>query len=192
MSSQKSNKSSHHEADSKMEQDANRKAWIFQPSGLNFVWGGDSRYWVIPKEPRYLPVHNGMPAELKMVSWLEVTGSFEKIEPGKTYQIGFKISFKPDAAGWDKAPVFMSAKIGKKGKPVWKRIKSVNQNFGKPKSGSEKPVTIPDESDGSFQISVSHEPLNQEDTKLQFGLYEVWTGRWKTGLLIHEAFVQEV
>jgi hypothetical protein len=166
-----------------MEQDNNRKAWISQPSGLNFVWGGDSRYWVIPKEPR-------MPAELKMVSWLEVTGSFDKIEPGKTYRIGFKISFKPDATGWDKAPVFMSAKIGKKGKTVWKRIKSVSQNFGILKGGSE-PVNIPDESDGLFEILVSPTALNQ-DTKLQFGLYEVWTGRWKTGLLIHEAFVQEV
>ncbi|XP_023633195.1 protein PHLOEM PROTEIN 2-LIKE A9 isoform X2 [Capsella rubella] len=131
-----------------------------------------------------------MPAELKMVSWLEVTGSFEKIEPGKTYQIGFKISFKPDATGWDKAPICMSAKIGKKGKTMWKRIKSVQQNFGKLKVGSE-PVNIPDESDGRFEISVSPTTLTQ-DTKLQFGLYEVWTGRWKTGLLIHEAFVHEV
>ncbi|KAL1204989.1 Protein PHLOEM PROTEIN 2-LIKE A9 [Cardamine amara subsp. amara] len=161
----------------------NRKAWIFQPNGLNYVWGGDSRYWVIPKEPR-------MPAELKMVSWLEVTGTFEKIEPGKTYRIGFKISFKPDASGWDQAPLFISAKIGKKGKTVWKRIKSINQNFGKPKDGSE-PFNIPDQSDGSFEISVNPTMVNQ-DTKLQFGLYEVWTGRWKTGMLIHEAFVQEV
>ncbi|CAH8254105.1 unnamed protein product [Arabidopsis lyrata] len=176
-------KSSHHKADSKMEQDSNRKAWILQPSGLNFVWGGDSRYWVIPKEPR-------MPAELKMVSWLEVTGCFEKIEPAKTYRIGFKISFKTDATGWDEAPLFMSAKIGKKGKTVWKRIKSVNQNFGKLIDGSE-PINIPDESDGQFEISVSPASLNQ-DTMLQFGLYEVWTGRWKTGLLIHEAFVHEV
>lgn len=125
-----------------------------------------------------------------MVTWLEVTGTIGKIEPGKTYRIGFKISFKPDATGWDQAPLFMSAKIGKKGKTVWKRIKSVNQNFGKPKDRSE-PVTIPDESDGLFEISVSPTTVNQ-DTKLQFGLYEVWTGRWKTGLLIHEAFVQEV
>lgn len=125
-----------------------------------------------------------------MVSWLEVTGSFEKIESGKTYRIGFKISFKPEAAGWDEAPVFMSAKIGKKGKTVWKRIKSVNQNFGKLKGGSE-PINIPDESDGRFEISVSPASLNP-DTMLQFGLYEVWTGRWKTGLLIHEAFVHEV
>ncbi|KAJ4916968.1 Protein PHLOEM PROTEIN 2-LIKE A9 [Raphanus sativus] len=174
-----SQKRSHYKADSKMELDTNRKAWILQPSGLNFVWGGDSRYWVIPNEP-------GVPAELKMVSWLEVTGSFERTEPGKTYKIGFKISFKPDATGWDRAPLVMSAKIGWKGKTVWKKIKSVNQN----KRGSE-PVNIPDETDGRFEISVSPTADNQ-DTKLQFGLYEVWTGRWKTGLLIHEAFVQEV
>ncbi|KFK44915.1 hypothetical protein AALP_AA1G319400 [Arabis alpina] len=175
--------SSHHKAASKMEHDANRKAWIYQPNGLNFVWGGDSRYWVIPKEPR-------KPAELKRVSWLEVTGSFDKLEPGKTYQIGFKISFTPDATGWDESPVFMSAKIGKKGKTVWKRIKSINQNSCKQKDGSE-PVNIPDETDGRFEITVSPTVANQ-DTKLQFGLYEVWTGRWKTGLLIHEAFVQEM
>ncbi|KAF8104168.1 hypothetical protein N665_0177s0024 [Sinapis alba] len=163
-----SQKSSHYKADSRMELDTNRKAWIIQPSGLNFVWGGDSRYWVVPKEPRYLL--------LKMVSWLEVTGSFERTEPGKTYKIGFNISFKPDATGWDRAPLVMSAKIGKKGKT---------------NKGRSEPVNIPDESDGGFEISVSPTADNQ-DTKLQFGLYEVWTGQWKTGLLIHEAFVQEV
>ncbi|KAJ4915360.1 phloem protein 2-A10 [Raphanus sativus] len=184
MSAQKAVKSSHHEAESNMEQDIVRKAWVFKPSGLNFVWGGDSRYWVIPKEDR-------TPAELKMVSWLEVTGSFDKVEPGKTYRIGFKISFTGDATGWDKAPVFMSAKVGKKGKTIWKRIKSINTNFENLKGGTEQ-VTIPDETDGRFEIFVSpKEPITQ-DTKLQFGLYEVWTGKWKSGLLIYDAFVQEV
>lgn len=131
------------------------------------------------------------PAELKMVSWLEVTSSFDKIEPGKTYRIGFKISFTADATGWDQAPVFMSAKIGKKGKTIWKRIKSVNNNIDKLKGGTE-PVNIPDETDGRFEIFVSPKVAINQDTKLQFGLYEVWTGKWKTGLLIYEAFVQEV
>lgn len=131
------------------------------------------------------------PAELKMVSWLEVTGSFDKVEPGKTYRLGFKISFTGDATGWDKAPVFMSAKVGKKGKTIWKRIKSINTNFDKIKGGTT-PVNIPDETDGRFEIFVSPtEPITQ-DTKLQFGLYEVWTGKWKSGLLIYDAFVQEV
>jgi hypothetical protein len=132
-----------------------------------------------------------MPAELKMVSWLEVTGSYDKIEPGKTYRIGFKISFTADATGWDQAPVFMSAKIGKKGRTIWKRIKSVNNNFDKLKGGTG-PVNIPDETDGRFEIFVSPKVAINQDTKLQFGLYEVWTGKWKTGLLIYEAFVEEV
>lgn len=131
------------------------------------------------------------PAELKMVSWLEVTGSFDKVEPGKTYRIGFKISLTGDATGWDKAPVFMSAKVGKKGKTIWKRIKSINTNFEKLKGGTE-PVNIPDETDGRFEIFVSPTAPITQETKLQFGLYEVWTGKWKSGLLIYDAFVQEV
>ncbi|XP_019098921.1 PREDICTED: protein PHLOEM PROTEIN 2-LIKE A9 isoform X2 [Camelina sativa] len=131
------------------------------------------------------------PAELKMVSWLEVTGSYDKIEPGKTYRIGFKISLTADATGWDQAPVFMSAKIGKKGKTIWKRIKSLNNNIEKLKRRTG-PVNIPDDTDGRFEVFVSPNITINQDTKLQFGLYEVWTGKWKTGLLIYEAFVEEV
>ncbi|XP_019056243.1 PREDICTED: protein PHLOEM PROTEIN 2-LIKE A9 [Tarenaya hassleriana] len=126
------------------------------------------------------------PAELKTICWLEVTGTVD-VKPGKKYQIGFKVSFKPDATGWDQAPVFMSAKIGKKGKTTWKRIKSINQIFGK--SGLE--MVVPDETDGRFEIYVS--PMeSDQDSKLRFGLYEVWTGQRKTGLMIHEASVQEM
>ncbi|XP_010490747.1 PREDICTED: protein PHLOEM PROTEIN 2-LIKE A9 isoform X1 [Camelina sativa] len=184
MSVQKAVKSSHYQAESNMEHDIVRKAWVFKPSGLNFIWGGDSQYWVIPKEDR-------TPAELKMVSWLEVTGSYDKIEPGKTYRIGFKISLTADATGWDQAPVFMSAKIGKKGKTIWKRIKSLNNNIEKLKRRTG-PVNIPDDTDGRFEVFVSPNITINQDTKLQFGLYEVWTGKWKTGLLIYEAFVEEV
>ncbi|XP_010540681.1 PREDICTED: protein PHLOEM PROTEIN 2-LIKE A9-like [Tarenaya hassleriana] len=179
MAPQKTKDSSHHEAEPGFETKEGQDRRIIKPRGLNVIWGGDPRYWVIPKE-------EGKPAELKMACWLEVTGTVD-VKPGKKYQISFKISFKPDATGWDQAPVFMSAKIGKKGKTMWKRIKSINQIIQK--SGSES--VIPDETDGQFEINVPPTESDQA-TKLQFGLYEVWTGRWKTGLMIHDASVQEV
>lgn len=89
-----------------------------------------------------------------MVSWLEVIGLFDKVELGKMYWFGFKIFFIGDVIGWDKVLVFMFVKVGKKGKIIWKRIKFININFEKFKSGILL-VNILDEIDGRFEIFVS-------------------------------------
>ncbi|KAG6395875.1 hypothetical protein SASPL_142008 [Salvia splendens] len=36
-----------------------------------------------------------------------------------------------------------------------------------------------------------HQIEGSDDGKLSFGLYEVWSGKWKGGLKIHHAFVKE-
>jgi len=116
------------------------------------------------------------PAELVQVCWLEVTGTTNKsLKEGK-YKIKFEVSKKTDAYGWDGCPVFMMAKLGKKGRYRWSKIDLS-------KVGTDKsPVT------SDFDIDVK----GTEDNKLYFGLYEVWTGKWKGGLQIHQAIVEEV
>lgn len=47
---------------------------------------------------------------------MEVTGSTEKeVVPGKEYKVGFVVSLRPDAFGWDDCSVYIMAKIGKRG-----------------------------------------------------------------------------
>ncbi|XP_031256713.1 protein PHLOEM PROTEIN 2-LIKE A9-like [Pistacia vera] len=142
-----------------------------KPRGFNIVWGNDSRYWKLPGEGK-----NDEPAELVQVSWLEVTGSVT-VTKGKKYKIWFKVSLKDGAFGWNGCPVFMMAKIGKKGRYSWKRIKPLDQFYG------NNNKEIPEE---GFEMDV---PENGDD-QLFFGLYEVWSGKWKGGLLIHEAIIK--
>ncbi|XVF87084.1 hypothetical protein PTKIN_Ptkin18bG0092000 [Pterospermum kingtungense] len=153
---------------------------IFNPRGFNIVWGNDSRYWRIPPRSS-LNINNNVAeaAELNQVSWLEVTGSVQ-LMPSASYQISFKVSFKGDAFGWSGAPVFLMAKVGKKGKYKWRRLKEL-ENL--PKTPTEVPSN-----DNPFIID---KVLDQPDTRLYFGLYEVWSGKWKGGLRVHEAIVKK-
>ena len=111
--------------------------------------------------------------------WLEVTGSVQ-LNPSTSYQITFTLSFKGDAFGWSGTPVFMIAKVGKKGRYKWKKLKEL-ENL--PKEPSEVPSN-----DEPFVVDV---PEGQFDTRLYFGLYEVWSGTWKGGLKIHQAVIKE-
>ena len=80
---------------------------------------------------------------------------------------------------WEEGPVFMLAKVGKKGIAQWEKI-----NLGDLRIGNI--VEIPH---GKLRFEVSKKA---EDTRLYFGLYELWTGKWKQGLQIHEAVVEEM
>ncbi|KAF5729194.1 protein PHLOEM PROTEIN 2-LIKE A9-like [Tripterygium wilfordii] len=121
--------------------------------------------------------------ELVQVCWLEVTGS-TTVEAGKKYQVSFTVSLKPDAFGWNGCPVFMMAKVGRKGKYSWKKIKALEKaDFG------SNSIQIPDHDGNKLVIEV--EPT-AEDRQLYFGLYEVWSGKWKGGLEIHNAIVRIV
>ena len=121
-------------------------------------------------------------AELVQVSWLEVTGSV-KLKPLARYQISFKLSFKGDAFGWSGSPVFLMAKVGKKGRYKWKRLKEL-ENLPR------EPIEVPDNSEPFFVDVPSM--TEQPDSRLYFGLYEVWSGKWKGGLKVHQAIVKKI
>ncbi|XP_062016167.1 protein PHLOEM PROTEIN 2-LIKE A9-like [Rosa rugosa] len=144
--------------------------YLIKPRGLNIVWGNDERYWKIPARG------TEDPAELVQVSWLEVTGSVE-LKAGKGYELTFDVGLAEDAFGWKDIQVFLMAKVGKKGKYKWTRVKlDQDQN--------NERVTIPDKQKLSIDV-----PADTMDTDLHFGLYEVWSGKWKGGLKIYNAKV---
>ncbi|KAJ6748192.1 PROTEIN PHLOEM PROTEIN 2-LIKE A9 [Salix purpurea] len=90
-----------------------------------------------------------------------------------------RMALQKNKFGWGEAPAFMMAKVGKKGRAKWARI-----NLGDVEENTEMEVPF-----GKLRFEV---PSNAEDTILNFGLYELWTGGWKGGLLIHEAVVEEM
>ncbi|KAB5532319.1 hypothetical protein DKX38_018989 [Salix brachista] len=101
----------------------------------------------------------------------------ESLPKGK-YEIRFNLQVKPGAFGLSDSPIFMMAKVGKRGRYKWRKIKLPQTS-----SDSSPATTDP------FQIEVDEA---REDNKLYFGLYEVWNGKWKGGLLIHGATVEQV
>ncbi|XP_014493220.1 protein PHLOEM PROTEIN 2-LIKE A9 [Vigna radiata var. radiata] len=130
------------------------------PRGLNIVWGNDSRYWRIPEEG---------PAELIQVSWLEVSGVVQITKAG-TYSVSFEVKVKEDGFGWAGTDVLVMAKIGKTGKYRFQANRlSPGENII-PFKRLEIPVVGPSD--------------------LHFGLYEVWSGKWKGGLQIIKAVIQ--
>ncbi|RWR88556.1 protein PHLOEM PROTEIN 2-LIKE A9-like protein [Cinnamomum micranthum f. kanehirae] len=146
-----------------------------KPKALDIIWGGDPRYWKVPDS-------DDGPAELLQVCWLEVSGWLElsKLAADKTYKVSFKVSMKPDAFGWSGSPVYLMAKVGGN-KFIWK---SANIS-GKP-PGEE--FIIPED----LKFTVKAADLITGDAKLNFGLYEIWRGRWKGGLVIHEVEISPV
>lgn len=118
------------------------------------------------------------PAELLQVCWLEVNGSFpiEGAVKGSKYKICFTISLKSDAFGWNNCPVYVMAKFGKKGKYVWTKITL------KASEQSERPI-------GDLEVEYT-DTATGNDT-IYFGLYEVWSGKWKGGLQLHNATIQQ-
>ncbi|CAK9311638.1 unnamed protein product [Citrullus colocynthis] len=165
----------------------NDSKFTIYPRALNITWGNDKRYWNLPRRD---PKKQEGFAELKQVCWLEVTGSTEKeLVPGKQYEVRFVVSLRPDAFGWDDCSVYIMAKIGKKGSFSYKKISLA----GKPTDLTK--FTIPNDDDKlTIEVADPKEPKPSEndDLELYFGLYEVWTNRWKGGLRIHHAFVEGV
>ncbi|CAI9782228.1 unnamed protein product [Fraxinus pennsylvanica] len=156
-------KNPHHEGKEK-EFDKNGKKITIPPEDLNIIWGRDNRYWKI--QPGQ--------AELLQVCWLEVTGSVRGIDPTKSHRVSFNVSFTPDAFGWGVSPLYVMLKAGKAGKVKWEKVKI----------DTEKTKITGD----SYPV----ENNSNDNPKLYFGLYEVWTGKWKGGLKIHNVIVEEV
>ncbi|KAJ6417877.1 hypothetical protein OIU84_001292 [Salix udensis] len=162
----------HHDAEpDEILKAADSNTWTFKPRGFNIIWGSDKRYWNVPEKGIV------QPAELLKVCWLEVTGTTTGSLPKGKYEIIFKLQVKQGAFGLYDSPIFMMAKVGKRGRYKWRKIKlpQISDNRAVP--------TEP------FQIEVDE---TKDENKLYFGLYEVWNGKWKGGLLIHEATVRPV
>jgi hypothetical protein len=121
------------------------------------------------------------PAELLEVCWLDVSGEMP-VTKGKTYEVSFMLSMNTkNSFGWDD-PVTVMARIGKEGKYQRKEIKLLDL------SGEVKEFP-PDKCRIEFK---SDENAKNDKETLYFGLYEMWTNKWKGGLRIHEAIVQEI
>ncbi|KAF5196295.1 Phloem protein 2-like [Thalictrum thalictroides] len=89
-----------------------------------------------------------------------------------------QVRLKQDAFGWDKLPIHIIAKIGKKGKYKWQThfldiVEHPDRKF---------PLSLD-------EIEVTDAHLKDENDILYFGLYEVWRGRWKGGLVLEEAIL---
>lgn len=145
--------------------------FIIKPCALDIVWGGDSRYW-------RKPANETDTAELLQVSWLEVSGSIDldKLRVGQEYRLSFKVTLKPDAFGWADSPVYLMAKPGKGAPHNWKKTELRSQGTA---------FEIPRDPDLKFKV-----PDKVDGEKLQFGMYEIWKGRWKGGLIIHEVIIE--
>ncbi|EEF38233.1 conserved hypothetical protein [Ricinus communis] len=125
-------------------------------------------------------------AKLLQVCWLEVTGSTKNpLSKGKKYGISFTIELMDGAFGWHGCPVFMMAKIGKKGKYRWQKsdLSSLPKN-----QKLEIPLKT---SENKYPFTIDVNP-SEDDPVLYFGLYEVWTGKWKGGLNIYQAKIEEI
>ncbi|GLU22625.1 hypothetical protein SLE2022_386870 [Rubroshorea leprosula] len=165
---------SHQEADSNAIQTMDG-SYLLTPKAFDIVWGNESKYWRIPSD-----TWAGIPAELLQVWWFELSGSVPVI-PGKKYRISFKLGFNPNSVGWKAHPTFLMAKIGKSGQYVWKSLKEVERM-------PRGPIDLP----GHCNPCEIEVPPSALDTTLYFGIYEIWSGREKRGLLVYSASVKEV
>ncbi|KAJ6869500.1 protein PHLOEM PROTEIN 2-LIKE A9-like [Populus alba x Populus x berolinensis] len=145
----------------------------FKPKELKICWQEENQFWSIPKE-------DGSPVELLEVCWLDVSGEMP-VTKGKAYEVSFKLSMNTEHSfGWE-VPVTVMARIGKKGKYERKEIDLSKL--------SDKEKEFPPD---KCRIEFKSDENAKNDETLYFGLYEVWTNKWKGGLRIHEAIVQEI
>ncbi|XVE51680.1 hypothetical protein DITRI_Ditri02bG0061000 [Diplodiscus trichospermus] len=183
----------HHDAETNAIDDKWRidGTMTFKPRGFSIVWGNDSRYWRIP--PRSQSNNNGHKkveevaefAELVQVSWLEVRGVC-KLEASTKYQISFQLSFKRNATGWSGCPVFLMAKVGFKGRYDWRKLKELEKEKKLPRQRTDVP------SDTEPFVVEVRKREETPDTRLFFGLYEVWSGKRKRGLRVHGATIKRL
>ncbi|XP_023541318.1 protein PHLOEM PROTEIN 2-LIKE A9-like [Cucurbita pepo subsp. pepo] len=166
----------HHAAEEDALREENNKLIIY-PRGFNITWGNDDRYWRIVNSDES---ENSRVAELKQVSWLEVTCSTDKVEFGKRYKVGFNVLLRPDAFGWKGLDVYVMAKVGKAGKFFPKKV-SLGDDHPKQK------FIIP-----KTPLVISIDRSTAKEKSIHLGLYEVWSSKWKGGLEIHNAFIEKV
>ncbi|XP_060175698.1 protein PHLOEM PROTEIN 2-LIKE A9-like isoform X1 [Lycium barbarum] len=144
------------------------------PSALNIIWGKDARYWKLPEG-------TFDPATLVQVSWLEVTGWCDKVEKGTKYDVKFELKLTPDAFGFNELPLYFMVKSGKKS--IWKKLYLTKDANVEPNNVS---YLVPK------NLTITTDDSTFEDNKLCFGLYEVWSGKWKGGLIIQKVHIQKM
>ncbi|XP_073003928.1 protein PHLOEM PROTEIN 2-LIKE A9-like [Typha latifolia] len=137
---------------------------IIYPQAFDIIWGGDDRYWKISKD-------TPSPVELVQVCWLEVTGSYDikSLEENTEYKLQFDVEPKADAFGWNN-PVYVMAKVGDTRK--WKKF-DLSRDCRSPTNPA----------------IVFNTGSKEKNPKLAFGLYDIWTGRWKGGLHIKSVII---
>ncbi|EYU40846.1 hypothetical protein ABFS82_05G079100 [Erythranthe guttata] len=174
--------------------DDKTKQMIIPARDLNIVWGNDTRYWNVP-------IDEGSAVELNQVCWLEVTGCVEKTSPEKIYEVGFEVSIGADAFGWGSSPLYVMVKRGKDGKFEWTKYSMQDHHqshdhhislTAKLMSSSKKQQQHKEDDIHDDIINTDNNNNAAADEKIYFGLYEVWSGKWKGGLKIHHAFVHEL
>lgn len=118
--------------------------------------------------------------ELLQVSWLEVNGKakLSNLVPEKEYAVKFKVELKPDNFGWASRPVYLMVKI--ESKRSWKK-----SDLSTKAAGADFDVPI-----GS--LLTFKVPKDAGDKIVEFGMYEIWKGRWKGGLVIKEVVIEPV
>ncbi|KAM7477455.1 hypothetical protein LguiA_025668 [Lonicera macranthoides] len=138
---------------------------------------------VVVKLNRIKEEHNSAiaqdgPAKLLDVAWLEITAT-KKIDLRKSYQIGFKVSFR--GSWYPLYPFFIMAKI-QDGNYIARKV-----NFQDKRP--EEEFDAPD----NFVIRFSPRDHSSEPI-LHMTLCDHWTAGivWKSGLHIHHAFVKEL
>ncbi|XP_022925596.1 protein PHLOEM PROTEIN 2-LIKE A9-like isoform X2 [Cucurbita moschata] len=139
------------------------------PRDLNIVWGSDENQWEIKHGEKGEQGY----ALAKKVMWFEVKATYRGAKAGRKYKVGFNISLDRDAKGWEGSPVFMMTTVGFSDDYTWRKLSLEHK-------------------DNLSMDDVIEIPVSARDTTLQFGLYEIWNGKWKNGLRIHHAFVTQL
>ncbi|XP_058114249.1 protein PHLOEM PROTEIN 2-LIKE A9-like [Magnolia sinica] len=145
-------------------------SFVIKPIALDIVWGRSPNYWRLPESENDT-------AELLGVNWFEVSGSIElnKLKHRK-YKIGFIVSLQANGSGWSNNPIYMMTKVGRNDFK-WKGVDL---------SGRDPNTQFDIPEDHTFELTVAEVESNEN---LNFGLYEVWRGSWKTGLVIHKVVI---
>lgn len=155
--------------------DEEKTTLTIKPKALDITWGADPRYW------KFSSNDDASPVELLQVSWLQVNGKAELsyFLPDKEYAVKFKVELKPDNFGWAGRPVYLMVKIDHSQR-LWKKA---DLSMNPP--GTEFAVPI----DPLLTFKV---PKDASGKMVEFGMYEIWKGRWKGGLVIKEVVIEPV
>lgn len=111
----------------------------------------------------------GTAADLNQVCWLEATGTLELAKP-QTYEIIYHIKFKDDAFGWNGVPVTFRL-VTPEGER--KETSQMMESHSKRRSKGWREIY-----GGEFSLST------QTGGKVEFGMYEIESQKWKGGMLL--------